>query len=159
MRNLKLDAFHGIHHLSNLLTLKTDIQYQFDNFEAWFEGTDQVRFSSIDIHPTHSYHRHLSPPQPNTYVFQVLPGHAGSTALSGRQVTFTSDPLAPTVDVELPDPHLLRLHAVCVKVAHLSGVEENYFSKFSNELEETTVLSQDGSSMELLEYALESALH
>jgi hypothetical protein len=65
------------------------------------------------------------------------------------QVEFTSHhPALP-----LPNPTYLALHAACAKVAHLSGAGE-YIEKTMRDLEEISVLSEDGSSAELLKRAL-----
>lgn len=65
------------------------------------------------------------------------------------EVTFTTtDPL-----LQLPSAELLALHATCAKVAHFFGASE-YLDKVFLEMEEADVLAPDGSSAELLSYAL-----
>lgn len=54
----------------------------------------------------------------------------------------------------LPSPLYLRLHAAAARVAHLSGARE-YVNKILLDMEETKVLSSDGSSALLLTEALE----
>lgn len=49
----------------------------------------------------------------------------------------------------LPDPDLIALHAVCARVAHMSGAAE-YIDMLERDAEETTVLASDGSSAYLL---------
>ncbi|KAH9910957.1 uncharacterized protein B0H18DRAFT_842565, partial [Fomitopsis serialis] len=49
----------------------------------------------------------------------------------------------------LPSPDYLRLHAAAARVAHLSGAGE-YIDKLLRDMEETRVLSNDGSSALLL---------
>ncbi|KAL5638589.1 hypothetical protein ACGC1H_005304 [Rhizoctonia solani] len=66
-----------------------------------------------------------------------------------KTVTFTT----ATPALPLPDRHYLALHAACARVAHLSGATEAIGS-ISNEVEHRGVLSEDGSSAELLEYFL-----
>jgi hypothetical protein len=53
----------------------------------------------------------------------------------------------------LPDPRYLRIHAACAKVAHLSGAAE-YIDVIFRDMEDTRVLATNGSSAELLSYAL-----
>lgn len=53
----------------------------------------------------------------------------------------------------LPDPQYLKLHAAAAKVAHLSGAAE-YIDDILRDMEETFVLSEDGASARVLEYAL-----
>lgn len=55
------------------------------------------------------------------------------------------------VHLALPDPGLLALHAVCARVAHMSGAAE-YFHKLEWDSEDTTVLSED--SLPLLDNLL-----
>ncbi|KAF9240958.1 hypothetical protein BU15DRAFT_61265 [Melanogaster broomeanus] len=72
-----------------------------------------------------------------------------SDALSTVQFT-TPDP----EEFSLPSPTYLHIHAACAKVAKLSGAGDYYIDKLSRDLEEIRVLSEDGSSAELLEHAL-----
>ena len=56
---------------------------------------------------------------------------------------------------ELPDPRYLKMHAVCCRVAHMSGAA-GYVDDILDDLDEgeTRVLSEDGLSAELLDFAL-----
>ncbi|KAJ8593210.1 hypothetical protein M405DRAFT_931012 [Rhizopogon salebrosus TDB-379] len=74
--------------------------------------------------------------------------------LSNPMTFTTSDP----VRLPLPSPRYLGIHAACCKVARLSGVGE-YSDKVFRDMEDTRVLSFDGSSAELLSYALIHKLH
>jgi len=56
-------------------------------------------------------------------------------------------------DYPAPDPRYLRLHAACVRVAHLSGTGE-YILAVLRDMETTVVLTKDGSSSDLLHHAL-----
>ena len=63
-------------------------------------------------------------------------------------VTFSYD------DEELlPDPQLLDLHAVCARVAHMSGAAEA-LNKLERDIEDTVDLASDGSSASLLDHVL-----
>jgi hypothetical protein len=60
---------------------------------------------------------------------------------------------SPDNRLELPDVHLLTLHAVCARVAHMSGAAKA-FDKVERDLEDTLVLATDGSSAHLLDHVL-----
>ena len=65
-------------------------------------------------------------------------------------VTFTS----PDPDkLPCPSPQLLALHAVCAKVAHLSGAGE-HIDKFDRDADDMDVLATDDTSSEVLTNAL-----
>ena len=69
-------------------------------------------------------------------------------------VTFkTSDP----IKLPLPSPTYLKIHAACARVANLSGAGE-YLDRILWDLEYAEVLCDDGSSAELLEHALLTAV-
>jgi hypothetical protein len=55
--------------------------------------------------------------------------------------------------LELPDPRLLGLHAICARVSHMSGAAEA-FNKVERDLEDATILASDGSSAHLLDHLL-----
>lgn len=57
------------------------------------------------------------------------------------------------LELPLPDSRLLALHAVCVRVAHMSGAAE-VLDDFDRDVKETLVLSQDGASANLLDRLL-----
>lgn len=70
-----------------------------------------------------------------------------------RLVTFTT----PDPDrLPVPSREYLALHAACTKVAHFSGAGE-YADSVSSEMEDTSVLSSDGSSAAILEHAIWAA--
>ena len=72
------------------------------------------------------------------------------------EVTFTSsDPLV----YPYPSQELLKLHAACAKVAHLSGAGE-YIDNLDRDADDMDVLATDGSSSAVLTHALsKSMLH
>jgi hypothetical protein len=57
----------------------------------------------------------------------------------------------------LPDPALLALHAACCKVANMSGVTE-WIQQHDYDLEDLKVLANDGTSADLLAYAIVRAI-
>lgn len=56
-----------------------------------------------------------------------------------------------------PSPTYLALHATCAKVAWLSGAAE-YIENVLRDIADTTVLSADGTSGDVLEHAILSSL-
>jgi len=57
-------------------------------------------------------------------------------------------------NLPLPNPARLRIHAACCNIAHLSGAGK-YMSRMSQDLEDTQVLVEDGSSADVLSFALQ----
>jgi hypothetical protein len=55
--------------------------------------------------------------------------------------------------VPVPSPAYFEVHAACCRVAHLSGAGE-HIDNILRDMEDTQVLSQDGTSAEVLQYAL-----
>jgi len=116
-----------IHKLSNILTLDVSLHTNFDRLDLWLE---------------------VDPAQAHTYricglqnVIRDLPA----------TVTFTSQ----HPSYELPDPRYLKMHAACCRVAHMSGAA-GYVADILDDLDEggTRVLSEDGLSGKLLDFAL-----
>jgi hypothetical protein len=69
-----------------------------------------------------------------------------------RFVTFsTTDP----VNLPVPAPELLTLHATCCKVANLSGASQ-HIDKIYRDVDMMDVLEADGSSGDMLNYLLSS---
>jgi hypothetical protein len=60
----------------------------------------------------------------------------------------TSNPL-----LELPDPRFIAIHATCCRAAHLSGAAK-YIDDIYRKTEMTYVLADNGSSAEILQFAL-----
>lgn len=70
---------------------------------------------------------------------------------AGTIITFSTDTGLP-----LPDPRFLALHAACARVLHTIAMTE-VIDRIIEDWENTTVLAEDGSSAELLTYALSMA--
>ncbi|KAJ3782032.1 hypothetical protein GGU10DRAFT_276343, partial [Lentinula aff. detonsa] len=118
-----------VHSLFNIMTLSHDAHDAFDRLELWLEATNQVN-------------RYRVATASKFLVAGGLP----------EFIEFTSShPKLP-----LPSPDLLALHAVCAKVAHLSGAGE-YVEQLDRDVEELCVLAADGQSFQTLEYALTRA--
>ncbi|CAE6481682.1 unnamed protein product, partial [Rhizoctonia solani] len=114
---------HGLHHWSNLMTVQLDLRLNLNRFRVWLDPVKGLE---------------------NTYT--IGRRHPGLRPDLPPTITFTaSDPTLP-----LPDRRYLALHAACAKVAHLSGASEA-ISLLGNKHEHNGVLSEDGSSAEILE--------
>ncbi|KEP51112.1 hypothetical protein V565_067520 [Rhizoctonia solani 123E] len=115
---------HGPHHLTNIMTLQTGLRKNFDRLQLWLDPVEGVD---------------------NTYTIgRQFPGLRLDLP---QTVTFTTS----TPGFPLPDRRYLALHAACARVIHLSGATEA-ISSIIEEMEQTRVLSEDGSSAALLEY-------
>ncbi|THH20036.1 hypothetical protein EW146_g1228 [Bondarzewia mesenterica] len=119
-----------IHRLQNILTMEASKHEMFDSLQLWLESTGS----------------------PNCYkVNSVAPALQSDIP---DIVTFTtSDPL----NLPLPSPDYLHLHAACARVAHLSGAGE-HIDRVFRDMEEMQVLAVDGSSTDILSYALSSSV-
>lgn len=71
----------------------------------------------------------------------------GSPVMKGPIAPITVTSSSP--ELELLDPRYLRLHAAVCRVAQMSGAAE-YLHKHDRDMEQMSVLAQDGSSSELL---------
>ncbi|KXN86492.1 hypothetical protein AN958_10006, partial [Leucoagaricus sp. SymC.cos] len=115
----------GINRLENILTLESSLHTYFDCLSIWFEETDA----------------------PNQYHIRAV--RESIVPLLPKIVTLSST----DARLPLPDPRYLRLHAACAQVAHFSGAAE-YIDSIFRDVEEMRVLSKDGSSIDVLTYAL-----
>ena len=61
-------------------------------------------------------------------------------------------------NLPLPSPEYLKIHAACAKIAHMSGAGE-YIEQILRDLEDMKILSEDGTSAELLEHLLAPFSH
>ncbi|KAF7296144.1 hypothetical protein MKEN_01429700 [Mycena kentingensis (nom. inval.)] len=126
----------GVHSLCNIISLCATAYDFFKRLEMVFdpvpgmEHTYDVRFTSM------SKARGL-PTIQNRVTFKV----------------HYEPQTQPPLEIQLPDPRLLALHAVCAEVAHMSGAAK-VLDEFVREEEEIGVLAQDGGSAELLGFKL-----
>lgn len=67
------------------------------------------------------------------------------TNMTRRKFPLAGDQL----ELPLPDPRLLALHAACVRVAHMSGAAQT-LDELDRDFESTSVLAPDGASAHLL---------
>ena len=135
------------------MTLDIMLRNVFDRLNMWFEAIDgQVCIASAIIY-CGAICNHAR--QENTYKV-VLAGGAARLATKGvipEQVTFTSH----KAGLQLPSPKYLRVHAACCKIAHMSGAAE-YLDMVYGEMEELKVLAHDGTSADVLCYAIHDRL-
>ncbi|KAF5311136.1 hypothetical protein D9619_008051 [Psilocybe cf. subviscida] len=126
------EDLHGgkVHRLENVLTLSQDIHAYFNSLAIWF----------IEVGD-------------NEYRVESVPGPAQLLAKSHSIVRFT--PARPDLDLALPSPDYLAIHAACTKVAHLSGASE-WFREFEDDLDKhaNKTLADNGASASLLYNAL-----
>ncbi|KAF5376150.1 hypothetical protein D9615_007748 [Tricholomella constricta] len=125
-----ISSFNGekVHSLTNVMTMQRDMHDAFDRLKFYLEATSQKD----------RYEAKFFGPIPLRDARQF--------------VTFT------TKDPEylpVPAPELLALHATCCKVAHLSGAAE-WIDMVYRDADEIGVLAPDGTSGDVLGYALSS---
>jgi len=136
----------GIHRLQNVLTMDKNVHTYFDRLKVWFEPVGFV--SNSPFHVNHGFD-HDFQDTPNTYRLCATYPHYIKRSWN-TTVTFTTpDP----EKLPLPSPEYLGLHAACCRVANLSGAGE-HIDRILREMEDIQVLSQDGTSAEVLQYAL-----
>ncbi|KAE9399992.1 hypothetical protein BT96DRAFT_993448 [Gymnopus androsaceus JB14] len=116
----------GVYSPRNILSLIQPLHHAFHSLDLWFDQTDED----------------------DTYVVQVSRDRilTGYTNVN-RRPHFTVNeafkkPRFKDVLLELPDPGLLALHAVCARVAHMSGAAE-YFHELERDAEDTMVVTED----------------
>jgi hypothetical protein len=69
-----------------------------------------------------------------------------------KLVTFST-----TTNHPLPNPRYLEVHATCAKVCYYSGAGA-YVNEIAQELKESPFLASDGTSYEILKFALDNAI-
>ncbi|CAE6460738.1 hypothetical protein ACGC1H_005326 [Rhizoctonia solani] len=118
----------GIHHLRNILTLRSDIHNVFDQLLLWLDPVEGQA-------NTYNVRRKFP-----TLCYPEVP----------PIVSFSPDSGLPT-----PDPQYLALHAACARVVHLSGAAEAIDSYLRN-AQRKKVLSHDAlpADIELLDVLL-----
>ena len=133
-----------IHKLSNILTLDVSLHTNFDGLDLWLEA-DPVGLTII-------YHIMLisMPGQAQAHTYRIC-GLQNVIRDLPATVTFTTQ----HPSYEFPDPRYLKMHAACCRVAHMSGAA-GYVADILDDLDEgeTRVLSEDGLSANLLDFAL-----
>ncbi|KAE9392431.1 hypothetical protein BT96DRAFT_887996 [Gymnopus androsaceus JB14] len=134
----------GIHRLDNVMTLDHNAHDPFDELALWLEAVDGV---------------------PNTYKIQTsytpemikgldLPTHVTFSHQSALRVdpSLAMEPKFPD-NLPLPNPEYLHIHASVCKIAHMSGAA-GYIDYIFRKMEDIGVLSEDGTSADVIEGAL-----
>ncbi|KAF8130726.1 hypothetical protein EV363DRAFT_1450500 [Boletus edulis] len=113
----KFNKSEGIHEVWNLLSLEHNVHQRFDNFELWFEATEEL----------HCYKVCFSDEQDRVSFMSK----SSRLCIDSFVVDFSSkdEQLTP------PHPSLLALHATCARVAHMSGATE-FFDQIEWDAEE-----------------------
>jgi len=113
-----------VHSLFNVMTMQHDVHDMFDRLYLWLEATE------VD----NCYHVRCIDED-----FQVA-----------EKITLTSSDPAK---LPVPSPKLIALHAVCAKVAHLSGAGA-YIDKLDRYADDLDVLAGDGGSSDILTHVI-----
>ncbi|KAH9846874.1 hypothetical protein C2E23DRAFT_539117 [Lenzites betulinus] len=120
-----------LHRLDNILTLDAVIHDDFDTMDLWFEAIKG---------------------QPNTYKIIIPPGISRPPSLPDSVHFVSHHP-----DLPLPSPRYLEIHAFCCRILHMSGAAE-YVDLIFRDMEELQVLSSNGTSADVLSFALHRRL-
>ncbi|KAH9066836.1 hypothetical protein EDB87DRAFT_1553425, partial [Lactarius vividus] len=119
----------GIHGLDNVMTLDLSCYHWFRTLQIWLEAKGS----------------------PDTYILRAVSSvYLTSCKADDGRITLTS----ASPGFPLSNPVYLEIHAACCRVAHLSGAGE-YMDKLLEDLEDTYVLSEDGSSADVLSFVLQ----
>jgi hypothetical protein len=136
----------AIHNLENILTMHLYKHDLFNQLGIWFEATVGRGFHICE---TGAEIRSMCQPLPNQYrVCAADP--IDLRGVVSQVVTFTSPDL---INLPLPSPRYLGLHAACARVTHLSGAG-GYIEAVLRDLEERWELANDGSTADALKFAL-----
>lgn len=147
----------GIHRLENVMTMGGDLHTLFDRMDIWLEH--EVRCRSIRAACVYT-DAFLRQGGENSNTYRVCYPDGMMKSDLGRYgipdtITF-STPDADTLPV--PAPRYLQLHAVCARVAHLSGAAEYVLDVLDRvESGDTVVLAEDGSDAHVLDTLLAAA--
>ncbi|KAJ3899282.1 hypothetical protein F5879DRAFT_523733 [Lentinula edodes] len=120
------EKFKGakVHSLCNLITMSLDMHDAFDQLRIYLEEIGTNTYQVKGFKQT-----------------QMVPGH---------DIKFSTD------DPEfypVPDRELIALHAMCAKVAHMSGAGA-YVEDLDRDVEDLGVLASNGGSADVLSHAL-----
>ncbi|KAF8329518.1 uncharacterized protein EI90DRAFT_3062873 [Cantharellus anzutake] len=131
---------HKINRLSNIITMCDRAAGQFNSLKLWFEADENEK----DEDSVHHY--------------KVCSTDQWRLAGMRKKVAFRDERVADGTTHPRPDRRYLQVHALCCRVAHLSGATE-YLDKFYKKFERMEVLATDGSSADFLIQALELLGH
>jgi len=116
----------NVHRLENVMTVVPVFHLFFDQLKVWFVATNTENKYKLEA--------------AEPFILKNYPEY----------VTFkTPDP----AKFPVPSADYLSIHAVCAKVAHLSGAGE-CIDKFYRDMDDSTTLDPSGLSAEMLEHAI-----
>ncbi|KAJ3859242.1 hypothetical protein EV359DRAFT_86640 [Lentinula novae-zelandiae] len=120
------EKFKGakIHSLCNLITMSLDMQDAFNQLRIYLEEIGTNTYRVKKFKQT-----------------QMVPGH---------DIKFSTD---DSEFYPVPDRKLIALHAMCAKVAHMSGAGA-YVEDLDRDVEDLGVLASNGGSADVLSHAL-----
>ncbi|KAF5359880.1 hypothetical protein D9756_003612 [Leucocoprinus leucothites] len=124
-----------VNSLHNVITMVHDLHIAFDSFDLWLEPVAEYENTykvcgnprRLELFPI---------PIPSRITFSIDPAVAAAAKALNKELM-------------LPDRSLIAIRAACARVANLSGAAEQA-KRILRDLEDTTVLADDGSSAELL---------
>ncbi|KAF7336433.1 hypothetical protein MSAN_02297300 [Mycena sanguinolenta] len=134
----------NVHNHFNILTMWGDLNHLFDMLIIWLEEVDGEE-NTYKIVSSNEKLLSLMGPLPERVTFRVDPDLV--RACNERNTA------VPT----LPSRSLLAVRAACSRVAHLSGAVEQV-QQILHDLEDTSVMAEDGGSAHLLEFRLVQSL-
>jgi len=102
----RLCVRNGVHRLGNLLSLEPSCHIHFDRLNLWFESTGEPN------------RYHVCVARRGIEAYLRMSGHLQTDSDKRLYVQF---PSGNDESQEPPDSQLLALHAVCARVAHMSG--------------------------------------
>ncbi|KAF7978037.1 hypothetical protein HWV62_1925 [Athelia sp. TMB] len=126
--------------LHNVITMAINLRSAFDSLNLWLEPVPgqeniyDVRGKLLGRYPV---------PTPSRVTFSVEPSAAAAAEAVNKELM-------------LPDSILIAIRASCARVANLSGAAEQA-NRILRDLEDTTVLADDGSMAELLSSRLSAS--
>jgi len=138
----KAQALYGgeVNSLQNVITMAINLHSAFDCFNLWLEpvlgqeNTYDVCGKLLGRYPV---------PTPSRVTFSVEPSAAAAAEAMNKILM-------------LPDPVLIAIRAACARVANLSGAAQQA-DRILRDLEDITVLADDGSMAELLSSRLSTS--
>ncbi|THU85892.1 hypothetical protein K435DRAFT_924384 [Dendrothele bispora CBS 962.96] len=134
-----------VHQLGNVLTLDITLHDWMDKLALWFE-------KAPDGVPNH-YNIKISRKYGMVASMYKLPEDVTFTVDQIIQRRLNPESLLTELDLPLPNPTYLHIHASVCRVAHMSGAAD-YIDFISRAMEQLDVLAEDGSSADFLAGAL-----
>ncbi|KAF5359877.1 hypothetical protein D9756_003616 [Leucocoprinus leucothites] len=133
----KAKSLYGgqVNSLHNVITMEHNLHAAFDSFNLWLEPVaEHENTYKVCWNPRRL--KRFSLPIPSRITFSVDPAAAAAAEAVNKELM-------------LPDRSLIAIRAACARVANLSGAAEQA-DQILRDLEDTTVLADDGSMAGLL---------